>query len=221
MKVLDLWCGTKSATMPFEDSGFEIVSVDINEKFNPTICKDIIEVTVNELRELGPFVFGWASVECKVYSVANLHSRHWKTDQEGRTTALTEAAREMNERVKHTIALLEILCPVWVIENPRGMLRKQSFMLPFERHTVAYCTYGDSRQKPTDLWGRFPQYWAPRRMCSPSASCHDSAPRGTSDSGTLALSYEDRIRVPYYLGVSLMEAAIKANWEPQPTLRDF
>jgi hypothetical protein len=220
MKVLDLWCGTKSATQAFHDAGFDVVSVDINEKFNPTICKDIIDVTVDELLDHGPFVFGWASVECKVYSIANLHSKHWKTDQAG-VKAVTEEAREMNERVKHTIALLSICCPTFVIENPRGMLRKQPFMNQLPRHTVSYCTYGDSRQKPTDLWGKFPQYWTPRRMCSPNASCHESAPRGTSDSGTLALSYEDRIKVPYDLGVTLREAGIKANWEPQPTLEDY
>ena len=217
-RILDLWCGTKSATAAFEDHGYEIVSVDINQKFNPTICKDILDVTVEELRALGPFDFGWASVECKVYSIANMAKRHWKMDSEGWAIPVTGDAKEMNERVKHTIALLSILCPCWVVENPRAMLRKQKFMQNIERQTITYCTYGDSRMKPTDLWGKFPQYWVARTMCKPESSCHDSAPRGSNHSGTNALSYEERIQVPYALGESLLEAGIKAEWQPQPTL---
>ncbi len=216
-KILHLWSGTGSSVAAFEDHGFEVVSVDINQKWNPTICKDIIEVTLQELQDLGPYCFGWASVECKVYSIANLGSRHWKKDQAG-VRPLTQAAMDMNERVKYTIGLLEILCPTWVIENPRGMLRKQSFMNALARETISYCTYGDSRQKPTDLWGKFPMSWVPRRMCEAGASCHESSPRGDTEGGTMALNYEDRIKVPYDLGKELLDAGLRHEWKPRPTL---
>jgi hypothetical protein len=36
------------------------------------------------------------------------------------------------------------------------MMRKLPFMDAFERRTVTYCTLGESRMKPTDLWGGFP-----------------------------------------------------------------
>jgi len=214
MRILDLWCGTKSATKAFEDAGCEIVSVDIDPKFNPTICKDIMEVTVDELAALGPFDFAWASPDCSVYSIANLHSRHFKDG-----VAITEAARAQNERVKHTLYLLENLVPTWVLENPRGMLRKQLFMNKYARVTISYCQYGDHRMKPTDLWGNFPMTWEPRPMCSPGDDCHISSPRGAGTS-TQGQSKRQRIQVPYELGQSLYDALLESR-KAWPTLEDF
>jgi len=199
-KVLDLWSGTGSATKPFEDDGYEVISVEIDPKFKPTICKDIMDVTVAELEKHGPFVFGWGSPECTVYSVANLHSGHWKNGE-----PQTAAAYMQNARVQWTIHLLNELCPVWVIENPRGMLRKQPFMQNLHRETITYCQYGDFRMKPTDLWGKFPRAWKARPMCKPGASCHESAVRG-ADKGTQNQSRKNRIMVPYDLGLSLATA---------------
>jgi len=211
VKVLDLWCGTKSATKAFEDAGCEIVSVDIDPKFNPTICKDIMEVTVDELAARGPFAFAWASPDCRVYSVANLHSGHWKDG-----LPVTDAARAMNERVKHTLYLLENLAPLWTLENPRGMLGKQPFMRPYHRVTITQCQYGLYRMKPTHLWGKFPQTWTARPVCSPGASCHESAKRG-ADKGTQNQSRLQRIQVPYELGKSLYDALLESQ-KARPTL---
>jgi hypothetical protein len=220
MRVLDLWCGTKSATKAFKQAGYEVISVDINQKFNPTICKDILDIKVDDLIDYGPFVFGWASPECKVYSIANHKARHWKKT-EFQTVALTKEAKDQNERVKHTIGLLEILCPTWVLENPMGMLRNQSFMKPWTRHHITYCTYGTDYMKPTDLWGRFPRTWLPRLPCKINMSCHESAPRGTGNKGVLKGSWEERIKVPYLLSQSLLEACEESEFKPVPSLRDF
>ena len=211
MKVLDLWCGTKSATKAFEDAGCEIVSVDIDPKFNPTICKDIMEVTVEELAALGPFAFAWASPDCRVYSIANLHSRHFKDG-----VPITDEARAQNQRVKHTLYLLENLAPLWALENPRGMLRTQLFMNRYPRVTISYCQYGDHRMKPTDLWGKFPMMWQSRPMCSPGDSCHVSSPRGAA-AGTQNQSRRQRIQVPYELGKSLYDALLESR-KAWPTL---
>jgi len=214
LRILDLWSGTGSATKAFEDHGHEVISVEIDSKFNPTICKDIMDVTVEELEEYGPFSFGWASPECTVYSVANLHSGHWRDGK-----PWTSAAHMQNARVQWTIHLLNELCPVWVMENPRGMLRKQPFMQSLERETVTYCQYGDFRQKPTDLWGKFPQTWIPMPMCKPGSPCHESAVRG-ADKGTQNQSRKNRIMVPYELGFSLLEA-VENSCKPRPSLGDF
>jgi hypothetical protein len=222
MKVLDLWCGTKSATKAFEDGGYEVVSVDIDPKWNATITDDIMNVSVEQLSALGPFQFGWASVECKVYSIANLHSRHWKKDQRtGLAQPLTERAREMNRRVQHTISLLEALCPLWVLENPVGMLRKQPFMAKLQNHSITYCQYGESRMKPTDLWGQFPRGFLPRPKCKAGASCHDTSTRGSREGGTMAQKYEDRIKVPYQLSQDLFQSCEMSGFKPIVTLEDF
>lgn len=220
-KILDLWCGTKSATIAFEEAGYEVVSVDFNAKWDPTIRDDILNVSVEDLAAVGPFVFGWASPECKVYSIANLHSRHWKkNNRTGWAEPLTTAAREQNRRVEHTIALLEALCPVWVLENPRGMLRKQPFMNRLQNYTVTYCQYGESRMKPTDLWGQFPASFQPLPMCKAGASCHETSTRGAREGGTMGQSYEDRIKIPYNLSKAIFDSCIESNFRPPVTL-DF
>ena len=43
MKVLELFCGTKSVGKVCEEKGYEVISLDIEKKFNPSICIDFIE----------------------------------------------------------------------------------------------------------------------------------------------------------------------------------
>lgn len=59
------------------------------------------------------------------------------------------------------------------------------FMQGLPRYTVTYCQYGDSRQKPTDIWTNHPEpnFKPP---CKSGAPCHISAPRG-SKTGTQGL----------------------------------
>jgi hypothetical protein len=71
------------------------------------------------------------------------------------------------------------------MENPRGMLRKLEVVKDLPRYTVTYCQYGDTRMKPTDLWGVVPK-WSPRPTCKNGDTCHVSAPRG-SRTGTQGL----------------------------------
>ena len=200
-KILDLWSGTGSATQAFKDNGHEIISVDIRSKYNPTICGDIVDVTPEMLLRHNDgemYEFGWASPECKVYSMANCKARHFTAD----TKPNTVEAVAQNMRVQWTRILLEKTCKTWVMENPRGLLRTQYFMKDLPRHTVTYCQYGDTRMKPTDLWGKFPRLWEPRPPCNYGDDCHVASPRG-SKTGTIGLEPDDRARVPYDLGKSL------------------
>jgi hypothetical protein len=111
-------------------------------------------------------------------------------------------------QIAHTLSLIHGLKPTvgWVLENPRGMLRKWDFMDKYERRTVTYCQYGDTRMKPTDLWGVVPN-WIPRPMCKNGASCHESSPAGTNAGGTGKLK-NARLRsmLPYELGKEILEA---------------
>jgi hypothetical protein len=115
---------------------------------------------------------------------------------------------EAIELIKHTLKLIEDINPIrgWILENPRGMLRKQDFMLAYERRTVTYCQYGDKRMKPTDLWGIVPN-WTPRAMCWPKATCHESSPAGTNAGGTGKLrTAKERSMIPYELGEEILTA---------------
>jgi len=220
MKVLYLWAGkAKSGTIPWQEAGYEVVSVGIDPEADLTIRKDILKVTIDELRELGPFEFIWASPDCKVWSLANLHSGHW--EKIGNTFhAQTEKAIGMIDRVLHTLELINELAPkYWVMENPLGILRKMPFMRSYQHEQVTYCQYGDFRMKPTDLWGRFPRTWSGKK-CNYGDKCHEPTPRGR-ESGTQRLPYEQRVIIPYDLANSIFIEAQWSQGRTWPTLEDF
>ena len=111
------------------------------------------------------------------------------------------------ELVAHTRVLLEELNPRFgfVIENPRGKLRKLPILDGLTRHTVTYCQYGDDRMKPTDLWTTV-KNWKPRPLCKNGDSCHESAPRGAKTGTQGRSGAVTRSMVPYDLGLEILDA---------------
>ena len=220
MRVLYLWAGAeKSGVKAWEEAGHEIVSVGIDPGCDLTICKDIIDVTVEELELLGPFDFIWASPDCKVWSLAGLHMNHFEK-RGSRFIPITDRAMAMRDRVIWTLHLIESLSPTyWVMENPKGLLRKMPFMRKYQHHRVTYCQYGDTRMKPTDLWGKFPLTFYPK-YCGYNMDCHEAAPRG-SRNGTQGLSWEERIIIPYQLSKEIFDCCIESDGKSIPVLEDF
>jgi len=118
----------------------------------------------------------------------------------------TEFAKFSQELVAHTVKLIKELNPTkgWLMENPRGVLRKLPVVANLPRRTVTYCQYGDNRMKPTDLWGEVPG-WEARPMCKNGAPCHIAAPRGAR-TGTQGLKgSKERSMVPYQLGEEVLK----------------
>lgn len=148
-------------------------------------------------------------------------------------TPTSAAALEGQRLVAHTLRLVAGLAPRWwVMENPVGMLRKLELTAGLPLHTVNYCSYGDERSKPTDLWGVKPRAWTPRRRCRAKGAdvreiegvewrldrvtgepCHVAARRGAK-TGTQGRKTVDRSRVPYDLGADLL-AAVNADLDEQ------
>ena len=213
MRVLDLFAGTGSATQPFRDRGHHVVEVEMDPAFAPDVCADISNLTASDLP--GPWDFVWASPPCTSFSVASIGT-HW-SKRCGVFYPKTLAARASVALVEHTLRLIEGLRPLfWLVENPRGILRKLPVMSGLKRVTVTYCQYGDSRMKPTDLWGEWPSTIL-FRACANGAPCHESAPRG-SKAGTQALETPtERAMVPYQLGLELCEAIEKATFFAEAT----
>jgi hypothetical protein len=211
MKVFDLFSGTGSATQAFKDAGHKVHSFELDTYFQADENVDVFDLTVDYLKEVyGHPDFVWASPPCTAFSVASM-GHHW---QSGGLNPVpkTQAAMESQELVAHTRKLLEGLNPQFgfLLENPRGMLRKLPVVEGLQRQTVTYCQYGDTRMKPTDLWGVVPN-WTPRPMCKNGAPCHEAAPRG-SKTGTQGLKgSKERSRVPYALGVELLQAMMGAR----------
>ena len=206
MKVLDLFCGTKSIANAFEAKGHEVYTIDWDKGFNPTLSADIGTLTAQDIIELCggvPDVI-WASPDCTTYSVAAI-SRHRRRDSNGNLTPISDYAKRCDEVNKHLIELIKELNPrLWFIENPRAGLRTMSFMKDLPRYTVTYCQYGENRQKPTDIWTNHknPRFKPP---CKPGAPCHEAAPRG-SRTGTQALKNSiERSKIPVLLCEHIVE----------------
>lgn len=201
MKILDLFAGKGGELRreKIEALGHEYTTLDIDPKFVCDITADIM--TINDL---GLYDFIWASVPCETWSVASL-GHHWGGGSKAYQPK-TENAKYMIGLVQHTIKLLnECAKTAWVIENPRGVLRKMDFMQDIRRETVTYCQYGENRMKPTDIW-TCGLNWKPRPMCKNGDLCHTPAPRG-SRTGTQGMkSYADKSIVPFELWKEILEA---------------
>jgi hypothetical protein len=206
MIIFDFFSGTGSSTQAFKDAGHTVITFELDPYFEATEHTDVMLLKASSLVEkYGQPDFVWASPPCTSFSVASI-GHHWISGGDS-PTPRTEQARESQELVRHTVQLIKELNPTkgWLMENPRGMLRKLSVVKDLPRHTVTYCKYGDSRMKPTDLWGVVPN-WTPRITCKNGDTCHVSAPRGAR-TGTQGLKgAKERSRVPYELGKEILNA---------------
>ena len=176
LKILELFSGTESFSKVARERGHETFTVDSDSQFNPDLCKDILEVTPEEI-PFKPDVI-WASPPCTKFSVMTIY-RNWEKIGKSFYRPKNKETIHAMEMVKKTLSLIKEMKPkFWFIENPRAMLRKQLFMPNEKRKTVTYCQYGLEYQKATDIWTNLDS-WIPRKICSPKSPCHIRAPRGS------------------------------------------
>ena len=199
MKVLELFAGSRSIGKVADELGYEVFSVDINNFDGIDLVKDIEFLTKKDIPFIPDVI--WASPPCTTYSIAAIsHHRDMGKPK-------TDFAAKSDRLVLNTLRLIKEYDCKYFIENPRGYLRKMHFMLGVPKTTVWYCTYGDIRAKPTDIWSNHiyslfnENGWKPRPMCfNGNTNCqHQPAPRG-SRTGTQGMknNYE-RSKVPYEL----------------------
>ena len=211
MIVLDLFSGTGSSTQAFADRGHLVVRVELDPRHEAEMHANVMDLTPESVVALcgGVPDFIWASPPCTAFSVASIGT-HW-TGGRRAYEPRTQSARDSMALVAHTVALIQALNPSrgWLMENPRGVLRKLAPVQGLARRTVTYCAYGDERMKPTDLWGNLPG-WTPRPMCKNGSPCHVAAPRGAKTGTQGRKGAVDRSRVPYALSLEVCIAAERA-----------
>lgn len=210
--VLDLFCGTKSVSNAFAARGHKTYTVDWDKQFEPSLVADIGSLTKEDIVNLcgGVPDVWWNSFDCSSYSIAAI-SHHRTKEPSGNLAPKSEYAKFCDKVNKHVLDLIKELNPkYWFIENPRGGLRKMSFMQGLARYTVTYCQYNETRQKPTDIWTNHPnpKFKPP---CKRGDPCHEAAPRG-SKTGTQAIKSKiDRARIPKLLCEHIVDICEEGN----------
>lgn len=208
IRVLELFAGSRSIGKAAEALGMEVLSSDLTAYPGIDVVGDVLSIPMRTWTKFKPDII-WASPPCTSFSVASM-GHHWGGGR-GAFIPKTSSAAIGQALVLKTMEIIRACQPeVWYLENPRGALRKMSFIQGFgTRHTVTYCQYGDTRMKPTDIWTNN-DLWTPRPMCKNGDPCHEAAPRGAK-TGTQGLSgAHDRSKIPAQLCSEVMRAALVA-----------
>jgi hypothetical protein len=139
--LLELFSGTGSMGRAFREQGWRVTSVDIEPKFNPTFCCDVLEFEAWRVLEFGNVDLIWASPPCTHYSCA-------------RTKAKTPRDLEGSDAlVRKVLDLADNLCCYYLIENPHsGLLKTRPVVQGIPMRVLDYCRYGTLYRKRTSIW---------------------------------------------------------------------
>lgn len=209
MNVLELFAGSRSIGKVAESFGCNVFSVDINNFEGIDLVKDIIDLTKKDVPFIPDMI--WASPPCTYFSVASI-GHHWNEDH----TPKTKEAIKGMEILEATLNfILSYKKSIFYIENPVGKMRRK--IKGINRTTITYCSYEDTRMKPTDIWSNNihdlfnDNGWKPKSQCfAGNKKCHhEEAPRG-SKTGTQGLkdNYE-RSKIPKKLCEEIILSTIK------------
>lgn len=146
MKLLELFSGTGSVNKVAKKLGYEVISVDITDKFGhtPTHLIDIMKWDYKKYK-VGYFDIIWSSVPCRTFSSMLFMT---KTKLQVQKMMETEGLPLLNK----TLEIINYFQPrYYFIENPDGGRMKDYLdYLPFYR--VSYCRYGFPYRKNTRIW---------------------------------------------------------------------
>lgn len=159
MRLLELFCGTKSVGKVFESSGYETVSLDFNPKFNATHTEDILTWDYRQYPK-DHFDVIWASPDCSTWTCASGGKYRLKTEIYGRNNEHQEKATMANNMILRVIEILKYFQPpTWFIENPKALLQHFPPLKQFISEYNAYCNvvyYANYNNwgflKPTNIW---------------------------------------------------------------------
>lgn len=116
-RMLELFKGTGSVGRVFQMNGFSVTSVDIEHKWDPDICIDILKWNYKKAFPPGAFHTIWASPPCTEFS-----------------RALTTRARDLklgNAIVRRTLRIIRYMRPkFWFMECWIACQKKYQYMQP-------------------------------------------------------------------------------------------
>ncbi len=139
--MVDLCAGLGGASRAFAAAGWQVITVDVDARFHPTMVGDIRTLKGAHITMETPTLV-WASPPCLEFSREDMP---WcRTGQEPSTTL-----------VEHCLRLIKELNPrYWVLENVRGSQKWISKFLGRRAKRVG----------PFFLWGEFPIFTCSLKM---------------------------------------------------------
>lgn len=187
LTCVDLFSGLGGFSQAMVDRGWRVVRVDNDPKFKPNILADVRDLTADYFPTDVDLLV--ASPPCECFSVASIH-RYWANFVPDRK------ALDAIGLIYFTLFLKDAIAPrFWVLENPRGMLRKVLGKPPV---TTYWASWGEPYYKPTDVWGNLPP------MAWPKPEGWIRAPRGSKDAiQNPDLSPAERAKIPYKFSEAL------------------
>jgi hypothetical protein len=146
MKLLELFCGTKSVGKIFSQNGWEVVSVDIEKKYNPTILTNVMDFDYTSYPS-HYFDIIWASPPCATFST--IYGSFHKYSKEKIKQDMEEKGLPLLRKAQEIINYFQP--KFWFIENPAtGRMKNYMDNIPFI--DVDYCQYGYLYRKRTRIW---------------------------------------------------------------------
>jgi len=161
LKLLELFKGTGSVGKAARRKGMEVKSLDFLEKYKPDILADMLTWDYKKWsQENSNYIpdLIWASPPCNTFSPL---AYRWKERNTKTATPYSARAKQGTQILYRTLEVIrhfQRLNPklLFIIENPRGMMRMDAKMKKFPMETTTYCAYGDFKRKPTDFWNNLP-----------------------------------------------------------------
>ena len=161
LKLLELFKGTGSIGKVANKMNIDVISLDLEEKYKPDILTDILDWDYKKFYKQYNFIpdFIWASPPCNTYSplAYPLKERNPQTAEPLSERALlgTLILYKTLEIVRFFLKLNPNL--LFVIENPKGMMRKDKIIKQLNLSSTVYSAYGDIKRKPTDFFNNLPE----------------------------------------------------------------
>jgi len=215
MKILELFAGSCSIGKEAKKLGYQVFSSDIEQFGGIDYIVDILKFDYKKVPFIPDII--WASPPCTGFSVASIGT-HWGGGYR-KYEPQTETAKLGIKLVKKTLEIINYykklnLDLIYYIENPRGVLRKLGLLDEVQfHHTVSYCSYGDERMKPTDIWTNN-ENWNPKKMCKNGDKCHISAPRGSKTGTQGRKGSFDRSKIPTNLCKEVLLSSLDKDLTP-------
>jgi len=160
LKIFELFKGTGSVGKIANKLGLDVVSLDFEEKYEPDILTDILDWDYTKWAKDNNFKpdLIWASPPCNTYSplAYPLKERNPKT-----AVAYSKRAKIGTKILYRTLEIIDYFIKLnpnllFVIENPKGMMRNDKKIKKLEIDTTTYCAYGDFKRKLTDFFNNLP-----------------------------------------------------------------